>query len=379
MAHIEKRGPGRWRARYRGPDGRERSQTFDRRMDADRWLVGEQSSRSKGEWVDPAVRRVTVGELGNKLLATKTDPNTHGWYRWVLGHVNERWRTTPIGAVEHLDIQAWVSAMAAAGAGPDTTRGAFRALHEVVSLALRSRIIGHDPCLGVKLPKVDRREMLFLSPTQVTVLADSIERAWPGHGWGLLVRFTAYSGCRAGEVGGLRVKHLDLLRHRAKIAVARKTYGADGATKTGKARWVDLPRQLCDELAAHLAARDHEPEARVWTGERGGPLAHKWFYTHRFKPVVEELSQRGELPTIERQAGAEGDADTSTLRFHDLRHTCVALLIAKGAQQYEVMEHLGHTNIQTTINTYGHLFPNVRERIRIALEDTWDEGHRSAG
>jgi hypothetical protein len=43
------------------------------------------------------------------------------------------------------------------------------------------------------------------------------------------------------------------------------------------------------------------------------------------------------------------------------------------------MEHLAHTNIQTTINTYGHLFPNVRERIRVALEDTWDEGHRAAG
>ncbi len=117
----------------------------------------------------------------------------------------------------------------------------------------------------------------------------------------------------------------------------------------------------------------------MWTGERGGPLAHKWFYTHRFKPVVEEFSERGELPTIERPAGADGDAGTSTLRFHDLRHTCVALLIAKGAQQYEVMEHLGHTNIPTTINSYGHLFPNVRERIRVALEDTWDEGHRSAG
>jgi integrase len=117
----------------------------------------------------------------------------------------------------------------------------------------------------------------------------------------------------------------------------------------------------------------------VWTGERGGPLAHKWFYTHRFKPVVEELSDRGELPTIERRAGVDGDTGAFTLRFHDLRHTCVALLVAKGAQQYEVMEHLGHTNIQTTINTYGHLFPNVRERIRVALEDTWDDGHRSAG
>src|SRR6476660_8998506 len=98
MAHVEKRGPGRWRARYRGPDGRERSHTFERRMDAERWLVREQSARAKGEWVDPAVRRVTVGELGDKLLATKLDPNTHGWYRWVLGHVNERWRATPVGA-----------------------------------------------------------------------------------------------------------------------------------------------------------------------------------------------------------------------------------------------------------------------------------------
>lgn len=40
MAHVEKRGPGRWRARYRGPDDRERSKTFERRVDAERWLVG---------------------------------------------------------------------------------------------------------------------------------------------------------------------------------------------------------------------------------------------------------------------------------------------------------------------------------------------------
>ena len=39
MAHIEKRGAGRWRARYRAPDGRERSQTFDRKVDAQQWLA----------------------------------------------------------------------------------------------------------------------------------------------------------------------------------------------------------------------------------------------------------------------------------------------------------------------------------------------------
>jgi hypothetical protein len=52
----------RWRARYRGPDGRERSKTFDRRVDADRWLAGVSFAIARGEWTDPARARVTLGD-----------------------------------------------------------------------------------------------------------------------------------------------------------------------------------------------------------------------------------------------------------------------------------------------------------------------------
>ena len=45
---VEKRTTGRWRARYRGPDGRERSKTFDRRVDADRWLAGVSFAIARG-------------------------------------------------------------------------------------------------------------------------------------------------------------------------------------------------------------------------------------------------------------------------------------------------------------------------------------------
>lgn len=364
------RNSRRWQARYRDPAGHQRTRTFDSKADARAFLAIYEVDRLRGEWVDPRSQKLTVSELGARLLDTKKDRNTRSWNEAMLRHVNERWANTLVTAVEHMNVQTWVNSMEHSGVGPDTVRGAFRVLHEIISMAARSRILRHDPCLGVKLPRVQRREMLFLSAPQVNVLGDTLERTWPGHGWGILVRFAAYSGCRAGEIGGLRVEHLDLARHRCQIAGARKTYGEDGPTKTGRPRWVDLPWQLCHELTTHLAGRvDPRPTDRVWTGERGAPLNHQWFYKHRFRPVVEKLTKERQLPD-----GVAASGGVALLRFHDLRHTTVALLIAKGSQQYEVMEHLGHTKVATTIGTYGHLFPSVRDRIRVALEETWDDG-----
>lgn len=68
---VEKRSTGRWRARYRGPDGRERSKTFDRRVDADRWLAGVSFAMARGEWTDPARARVTVGDWSRQWLTAK--------------------------------------------------------------------------------------------------------------------------------------------------------------------------------------------------------------------------------------------------------------------------------------------------------------------
>jgi hypothetical protein len=68
---VEKRTTGRWRARYRGPDGRERSKTFDRRVDADRWLAGVSFAIARGEWTDPARARVTVGDWSRQWLTAK--------------------------------------------------------------------------------------------------------------------------------------------------------------------------------------------------------------------------------------------------------------------------------------------------------------------
>ena len=53
MAHIEKRGEQRYRVRYRDPTGRERSKTFTRRRDAQRFRAVVEDELARGTWIDP--------------------------------------------------------------------------------------------------------------------------------------------------------------------------------------------------------------------------------------------------------------------------------------------------------------------------------------
>jgi len=75
------------------------------------------------------------------------------------------------------------------------------------------------------------------------------------------------TGLRPGEITGLKVKRLDLLR--GKVEVAEALSEVDGALtwgtpKTHERRVVRLPRFLCDELVAYLADRSHEPDDLVF-------------------------------------------------------------------------------------------------------------------
>jgi integrase len=60
-------------------------------------------------------------------------------------------------------------------------------------------------------------------------------------------------------------------------------------------------------------------------------------------------------------------------RFHDLRHTCAAMLISQGAHPRAVMERLGHSSIKVTLDTYGHLFPALDESLTEGLEEQFQE------
>lgn len=47
------------------------------------------------------------------------------------------------------------------------------------------------------------------------------------------------------------------------------------------------------------------------------------------------------------------------IRLHDLRHSHAALLINMGVPVLLVSERLGHEDVETTLRTYGHLYPST--------------------
>src|SRR5687767_1801743 len=86
MAHIQKRGDGRWRARYRGPDNREHSRTFKRKADAERFLANVESRKNAGEWIDPRRGRMAfrawLERWGDTVVHLK--PKTLAGYESLL-------------------------------------------------------------------------------------------------------------------------------------------------------------------------------------------------------------------------------------------------------------------------------------------------------
>jgi integrase len=136
-----------------------------------------------------------------------------------------------------------------------------------------------------------------------------------------------------------------------------------GPPKNGRVRSVSLPGFLVEQVAAHLAARPHEPDNFIFSAENGGPFRHSNFYGRAFKPAVSQA-----LP--EHLHG---------LRFHDLRHTCAALLIAQGTHPKAISDRLGHSSISVTMDIYGHLFPEQDEKMAAGLDAVYQQAVEDGG
>ncbi len=161
---------------------------------------------------------------------------------------------------------------------------------------------------------------------------------------------------------GLRVGRLNLVQGTVEVAETLTVVSVQvevGPTKSYARRTVGLPRSLCDEMGRYLGRRTHEqgravqPDDYVFTAPKGGPLRRDLLFKRFIRPAVEQAG----LPPA--------------LRLHDLRHTCVSLLIQLGAHPKAIQERLGHSSITVTMDVYGHIFPSVAEALTERLDEVF--------
>ena len=170
---VEKRGD-RWRARYRGPDGRERNKSFPRKLDAQRWLAEESTRLARGEWVDPVALRITFGVVAEEWYSTTLHlkPRTRDGYRRLLDRrLLPRWGKVAMGKVAVL-IPEWIGEMSGSGMSATDIRQTVYVFSAVCKYAIRTGRLLTNPVAGLKLPRPKAStEVRHLDHAEVAKLA----------------------------------------------------------------------------------------------------------------------------------------------------------------------------------------------------------------
>jgi integrase len=110
-----------------------------------------------------------------------------------------------------------------------------------------------------------------------------------------------------------------------------------------------VPQFVVDALPAHLAEFSEGPDQLVFTNSDGSPIRRNRF-----------------SETWRRAATAVGVRQGVT--YHDLRHFYASLLIRHGESVKTVQARLGRATAQETLDTYGHVWPDAKDRTRTAVE-----------
>src|SRR5215211_1684050 len=232
MARIERRIRNdrvRWLARWTDPDGRRKAKHFDRKVDAQHYLTKIESAKLHGSYSDPARAKVTVEDWADKWLEGQGHLKQSARRRYggiVSRYVKPRWGSTPLSKVTHADVSAWISSI---NLSASSVGDVHRTFSLIMDLAVKDGRLPKNPASGVRLPKLPQSEKRFLTRDEVFRLADAAaQRPLPevAEQYRALILVLAFCGLRWGEVAGLKVECVDLLRRR--IIVARTLIDVGG-------------------------------------------------------------------------------------------------------------------------------------------------------
>lgn len=250
-----------------------------------------------------------------------------------------------MGQIRHSEIQAWVKRLSATLA-PGTVENVYRAVSGLMRAAVRDRVISTNPCDEIELPRKPKVEIVPPTVEQVEQLLGAMPARYR-----ILGTLAAGAGLRLGEALGLTVDRVNFLKRtlrvdRQLVTIAGKEPRFGPPKTDSSVRTVPLADSVLEALSAHLAAFPPGEHALIVTHPDGSPIrrnaaGHMW---------------------------RRGPGKVAAFRYHDLRHHCASLLIAKGCSPKVVAKFLGHANASMTLNVYAHLWPEDDDLTRAAID-----------
>ena len=352
---VHRTGRTSWQARWRDPTGSQHSKNFPRRVDAERFLVTVEARKLEGNYIDPRAGRIRLGDFAEQTTTgwvNRRDSTKARDESYLRSLVLPVFAEMPIGAIGFYDVQEWITDLVTDGYAPATICHAYQLLGRICNDAVTSGLIARTPCRDINLPKIQDTEKRFLSPTEISNLADTIQPRYRA-----LVITAAYTGCRVGELIGLDVDRYQpdnrIIRIERSLAEVRG-HLRFGPPKTAAARRaVSIPSWLLEVIDQHLDDYPPGPDRLLFTAPEGGPIRRNAFRSRVWLPAI-------------------ADSVGQPMRFHDLRHSHVALLIAEGAHPAVIASRLGHTSVKTVLDVYGHLYEGLDRNAADTLNPPWD-------
>lgn len=349
MASIQKRGNGRWRARYRDAAGKEHAKHFGRKVDAQRWLDEVTADVVTGRYVHPRAGDVTFSDWMARWAELQVwQPRTATQADLIRRKAT--FGDLPLSKITTSHVEAFKRHMVAEGYAPNTVNNRLTIVRSVFKAAVRDRLIGSNPADGVKGVRIDARskEMQIPTPEQVAALMEASGPRMISY-----LALGAFAGLRLGEISGTKVEDVDFLRRT--LHVRRQVQARPGGPpevrepKYGSVRDVYIPDELVTMLSRHVEVQ--------------GVSSEGWlFFTGGGRPLPPSTVNYWWLRTCQA-AGVEG------LNLHSLRHFYASGLIAAGCDVVTVQRALGHSKPSTTLDTYSHLWPSAEDRTRAAAAE----------
>ncbi|MBA3287970.1 MAG: site-specific integrase [Acidimicrobiia bacterium] len=338
----------RYRARWRTPAGASRTRTFERKVDAEQFLLSAEHAKSLGAYVDRAAGDVTVRAFGERWIETRRGRDgaplrarTRGLYRQLFaGHVVSTLGHFRLRDVTPAAVRQWHNGLT----GSTAPAKAYRLLRAMMATAVEDELILRNPCrvAGAGVERAPERPL----PTrdEVWQLANAIDARFRA-----LVLTASFVGLRWGELVGLRRRDVDLAErivHVARQLVEVDGVLVDGPPKTAAGvRSVAIPLMLVGELEHHFEQFvGVDLDALVFVGAKGAVLRRS-----NFNKVWSR---------------ARDEAGRPDLHLHDLRHYANTLAASAGASTRELMSRLGHTSPAAALR-YQHA---TAERDRVIAE-----------